>query len=187
MIQELYVVLQSSTQYIHFSCDFMVIFSLAEGDILKKESQDVHTCHIRMALTKITLHKRKQPQLPQQHSQSVTMLTYAKESISNYRHVHTRKSNIISTKSLILSLSALLKKLHNPPNTYMKETCLCLCAYKGSYTHQSMQSHPLLHSFKLCLPLTYTLSLSPYLSVPPPSPLHPLSLSSPSLPPVALI
>ena len=59
----------------------------------------------------------------------------------------------------------------------MKEMCMCLCAYKGLY--QPMQSHPLLHSFKVCLSLTHTLTLYLHLC---PSPIpslfsFPLSLS----------
>ena len=65
---------------------------------------------------KTTLHKRKQqPQQCSQYTQSITMLTYTKQSTTNYRRAHTRKSNIVSTKSLTLALSALLKKSHPPP------------------------------------------------------------------------
>ena len=57
----------------------------------------------------------------------------------------------ISTKSLALSHSALLKKSPPPPpyiHTRTYERNVSVYIHIGLYTHQPMQSHPLLHSFK---------------------------------------
>ena len=60
----------------------------------------------------------------------------------NYRHVHTRKSNIISTKSLTLSLSSLLKSRTSP---------LTQLFLSGNFF--------VWNKFKLCMVVTYTLMI----------------------------